>query len=214
MEKCNNDSLKLILGDNYYCKNDHEIDQYFSGSRALFFYFIDQYIDIANYSKPNKKFFYRIENIISKESYTVNHLNFNPSSIKTHNGLIFDNVIEEFSYVYERNDPYVYSSDSSNIYMAYCFWLKNRLLRYERIYKRIQDIISIIGGVFEFISFVSIVLNYLYSKFIVLWDTEILLFSSFEEYEKKQKETENNNSANNFNSINHLLKIKDNEINF
>ena len=98
--------------------------------------------------------------------------------------------------------------------MAYCFWLKNRLLRYERIYKRIQDIISIIGGVFEFISFVSIVLNYLYSKFIVLWDTEILLFSSFEEYKKKQKETENNNSANNFNSINHLLKIKDNEINF
>jgi len=98
--------------------------------------------------------------------------------------------------------------------MAYCFWLKNRLLRYERIYKRIQDIISIIGGVFEFISFVSIVLNYLYSKFIVLWDTEILLFSSFEEYEKKQKESENNNSANNFNSINHLLKVKDNEINF
>ena len=214
VEKCNNDSLKLILGDNYYCKNDHEIEQYFSGNRALFFYFIDQYIDIANYKKPNKKFFYRIENIISKESYTVNHLNFNPSSIKTHNGLIFDNIIEETSYVYERNDPYVYSFDSSNIYMAYCFWLKNRLLQYERIYKRIQDIISIIGGVFEFISSVSIVLNYLYSKFIVLWDTEKLLFSSIEEYEKKQKESENNNSTNNFYSNNHLIKLKEKEINF
>jgi hypothetical protein len=214
VEKCNNDSLKLILGDNYYCKNDHEIDQYFSGSRALFFYFIDQYIDISNYKSPNKKFFYRIENVISKESYTVNHLNFNPSSIKTHNGLILDNIIEEFSYVYERNDPYVYSSDSSNIYMAYCFWLKNRLLKYERIYKRIQDIISIIGGIFEFISSLSIILNYLYSKFIVLWDTKLLLFSSIEEYEKKEKESENNNNANNFNSINNLLKVKDKEINF
>ena len=160
VEKCNNDSLKLILGEKYYCKNDNEIDQYFSGSKGIYFYFIDQYIDIANYKTPNKKFFYRIENILSKESYTVNHLNFNPSSIKTHNGLIFDNIKEEFSYVYERNDPYVYSFDSSNIYMAYCFWLKNRILSYERIYKRIQDIISIIGGVFEFISFVSIVLNY------------------------------------------------------
>jgi len=158
VEKCNNDSLKFILGDNYYCKNDHEIEQYFSGSRAVF-YFINQYTDIANYKNPNKKFFYRIENILSKESYTVNHLNFNPSSIKTHNDLIFGNIIEEFSYIYERNDPYVYSSDSSNVYMAYCFWLKNRLLRYERFYKRIQDIISIIGGVFEFISFVSIALN-------------------------------------------------------
>ena len=214
VEKCNNDSLKFILGDNYYCKNDHEIDQYFSGSRAFFFYFIDQYTDIANYKNPNKKFFYRIENIISKESYTVNHLNFNPSSIKTHNGLIFDNIIEEFSYIYERNDPYVYSSDSSNVYMAYCFWLKNRLLSYERFYKRIQDIISIIGGVFEFISFVSIVLNYLYSKFIILWDTEILLFSTIEEYEKKQKESENNISTNNFNSVNNLLKLKDKQINF
>jgi len=212
VEKCNNDSLKLILGDNYYCKNDHEIEQYFSGSKAFFFYFIDQYIDIANYKEPNKKYFYRIENIISKESYTVNHLNFNPSSIKTHNGLIFDNIKEEFSYVYERNDPYVYSNDSSNINMAYCFWLKNRLLTYKRIYKRIQDIISIIGGIFEFISFTSIVVNYLYSKFIVLWDTEILLFSSIEENKKKHKESENNNSANNFNSINNLLKLK--QINF
>ena len=156
VEKCNNDSIKLILGEKYYCKSDNEINQYFSGSKGIFFYFIDQYIDISNYKKPNKKFFYRIENILSKESFTVNHLNFNPSSIKTHNGLIFDNIKEEFSYVYERNDPYVYSVDSSNIYMVYCFWLKNRLLCYERIYKRIQDIISIIEGVFEFIYFTSI----------------------------------------------------------
>ena len=156
VEKCNNDSIKLILGEKYYCKSDNEIDQYISGSQILYFYFIDQYIDISNYKKPNKKFFYRIENVLSQESFTVNHLNFNPSSIKTHNGLIFDNIKEEFSYVYERNDPYVYSVDSSNIYMVYCFWLKNRLLCYERIYKRIQDIISIIEGVFEFIYFTSI----------------------------------------------------------
>ena len=100
MEKCNNDSIKLILGEKYYCKSDNEINQYFSGSKGIFFYFIDQYIDISNYKKPNKKFFYRIENILSKESFTVNHLNFNPSSIKTHNGLIFDNINEEFSYVH------------------------------------------------------------------------------------------------------------------
>lgn len=210
VDKCNNDSLKLILGENYYCKNDSEIDQYFSGSQGFHFYFIDQYIDISNYKEPNKKFFYRIENLLSKESYTVNHLNFNPSSIKTHNGLIFDNIKEEFSYVYERNDPYVYSVDSSNIYMAYCFWLKNRLLSYERIYKRIQDIISIIGGVSEFMTFVSIFLNYLYSKFIVLWDTEKLLFSYIEDYEKKQKDENNNN----LNSNNNLIKLQDKQINF
>ena len=55
--------------------------------------------------------------------------------------------------------------------------------------------------------------GYLYSKFIVLWDTEKLLFSSIEEYEKKQKESENNISTNNFNSVNNLLKLKE-QINF
>ena len=210
VEKCNNDSIKLILGEKYYCKSDNEINQYFSGSKGIFFYFIDQYIDISNYKKPNKKFFYRIENILSKESFTVNHLNFNPSSIKTHNGLIFDNINEEFSYVYERNDPYVYSIDSSNVYMAYSFWLKNRLVSYVRTYKRIQDIISIIGGVFEFIYFTSLSLNYFYSKFIVLFDSEILLFSCFEEYKKIQKENKYNN---NLNSINNLVNINHKQIN-
>jgi len=210
VEKCNNDSIKLILGEKYYCKSDNEINQYFSGSKGIFFYFIDQYIDISNYKKPNKKFFYRIENILSKESFTVNHLNFNPSSIKTHNGLIFDNINEEFSYVYERNDPYVYSIDSSNVYMAYSFWLKNRLVSYVRTYKRIQDIISIIGGVFEFIYFTSLSLNYFYSKFIVLFDSEILLFSCFEEYKKIQKENKYNN---NLNYINNLVNINHKQIN-
>jgi hypothetical protein len=93
--------------------------------------------------------------------------------------------------------------------MAYCFWLKNRILSYERIYKRIQDIISIIGGVFEFIYFSSIVMNYLYSKFIVLLDSEILLFSSIEEYEKRKKENRYNN---NLNLINNLVKNNNKQI--
>ena len=37
VEKCNNDALKLILGDNYYYKNEHEIDQIFQAVKHFFF---------------------------------------------------------------------------------------------------------------------------------------------------------------------------------
>ena len=99
--------------------------------------------------------------------------------IKTHNGLIFDHINNELSYSYERNDV-VTSYDNNKIYTVYYLWLNNRINYYERNYKRIQDIISSIGGIFHFITFVSIFINSLYNNYIVLSDTESLLNSLIE----------------------------------
>ena len=141
---------------------------------------------MSNYKEPNIKFFYRIENVLSKENYSVNHINFNPSLITTHNGIFFDNIKKELSFVYDRNDAFVYQSDSNskNIYIIYYLWLKNRMLDYERIYRRLQDIISDIGGISEFVTFIATLLNYFYNEYIVLYDTENLLNSFFEEQDK------------------------------
>ena len=51
------------------------------------------------------------------------------------------------SYTFERNDVFTYNEPNSNIYCIYNFWLKNRMQCFERIYKKIQDVISDIGGV-------------------------------------------------------------------
>ena len=206
IDKCNQETLELIFGKNYTCKSDNEIDIYFSGVYGCHLYFIDEYIDVSNYKEPNKKFIYRIENSFSKEIYSVNNLNFNPSMIKTHNGLIFDNIEEELSYSFDRNDVLTYSTDSNNIYMIYYFWLKNRLLIYERIYKRIQDIISIIGGICESVTFFSSFVNCFYHNYIILFDTKTLLFSSIEELEKRiQKTISFKNSINNENIASDIL---------
>jgi len=117
IDKYNQKTLELIFGKNYTCKSDNEIDIYFSGVYGCHLYFIDEYIDVPNFKEPNKKFIYRIENSFSKEIYSVNNLNFNPSMIKTYNGLIFDNIEEELSYSFDRNDVLTYSTDSNNIYM-------------------------------------------------------------------------------------------------
>ena len=62
--------------------------------------------------------------------------------------------------------------------MAYVFWLKNSMYYNKRIYKRIPEIISSIGGVYQFITIISIYINSLYNHYIVLSDTEHILHSS------------------------------------
>ena len=48
----------------------------------------------------------------------------------------------------------------------------------KRSYKRIQDVISSIGGIYQFIIVVSICINKLFNNYIILSDTEILLNTS------------------------------------
>ena len=45
--------------------------------------------------------------------------------------------------------------------MVYCFFLKNIQEYYERTYKRIQDVISSIGGINQAITIIAIYLNYI-----------------------------------------------------
>ena len=209
VDKCNEDTLKLVFGENYNCKEEDEVNEYFTGICGINLYIIDHYIDVLNYKEPNRKFLFRIENSLSKKTYSTNHLNFNPSSITTHNGILSDNIIEEISYVYDRNDVFTNPVDSNNIYMIYCFWLKNRINSYERIYQRIQDIISDIGGISEIISILASIINRIYNSYIILFDTEKVLFSIFESQEKSTKK------KNNVDNNNEPDKLKeDNQPNF
>lgn len=195
IDRCNNNIIKLILGEGYECQKKSEFEEIYNNFSLYgdaFIYLLNHYIDILNYTNPYKKYFYEIETFLSKNSFTTNHLNFNPSIVKTHNGLFFDNIKEEKAHIFERND--VFNMDKNDIFCAYVFWLKNGMYYNERIYKRIPDIIPSIGGVYQFITIISIYINALYNKYIVLSDTENLLHSSIHTekriHNKKEKERE------------------------
>ena len=174
IEGCREDSIKLILGEGYdKCKKDTTKEL-----NTAYFYFINNYIDVLNYKNPNIKFLYRIENSMYNKGYYQNNLNFNPVIIKSHYGLFLDEIKEETSYIYERNDVTTVDDDNNNIYTAYYFWLKNSVHYYERTYKRIQDVISKIGGITQFVLIVSTYINKFFNQYIVLCDTQILLSSS------------------------------------
>ena len=177
--KCNEDILNLILGEGHHCKNNSEVDEYFEskGVKVLNFYFVDNNVNILNYKNPLSKYIYKLESTIYQNQYPINNLNFNPLTIETSNGLIFDNIEQEISYIFQRNDVFISETKEKGIYCAFCIWLKNTNMFYERSYQRIQDIFSYIGGVNNIINILAVMINKLYNRYIILYDTEKLLLS-------------------------------------
>lgn len=196
IEKCKNDNLRRILGLNN-CKSNEIIDNYIY-SNAIVLRIIDHYSDVLNYKEPFTKYFYSISNLLFPKSYTINNMNFNPALIKTHNGIILDNVVEERSFLFSQNEKVtmdeeieikddegrpIYNENNEKMYRStgivssYYFWLQNRLQIYERNYKRLQDILSNIGGLSRTFFLCANIINALFSSFMTISDTEELVLS-------------------------------------
>ena len=200
VERCQDNTMKLIFGNDAKCRDNSEIDEILELGAVSHFYFIDQYIDVFNYKEPVRKYFYRIENKIEKNVYTTNHLNFNPSVLVSHNGVVFDKIEEQMSYVYDRNDAFV-GKEAENIYMDYYLWLNNRMQYFERTYKKMQDVFSDIGGISKFITFVAIFINQFYNNYIIFYDTKILLTTSLDTKENSNKNNKRRIEKNNMEFI-------------
>ena len=227
MEKCEEDTLELILGKGNKCNNISE--NYFSGNWGTKFNFIDNLVSVLEYKKPNKQYIYTIENTLDKDNFSINHINFNPSVIKTYNGVIFENLIKEFSYIFDRNDVFMEANKNNNIFMIFTLYMKNRMQCYKRIYKSIQDVLSDIGGVSEFITLLASHINSFYNNYNILFDFDKLISTSINKKNKNKikndkeltnidinshnietnkSETENTNFENNLNSNNEIINKK------
>ncbi len=114
---------------------------------------------------------------------------------------------EEKSYVFERNVASIVNDDSTNLYMSYTFYLRNTMNFYQRTYKKIQDIISSIGGISQVINISAIFLNKIYNNFIVLYDTEELLNSLITSERRKHKK-----DSKKMYSRRNLKKLEENDI--
>ena len=173
LEKCRNDSLKL-LADRQYCNTDEHIVKYIQKS-SINLQLIDNYADVLNYENPFTKYFYSISNGLFEESYTTNHLNFNPATLITNDAIFFDNDKKSFAYIYQQNEKVTAKSDDSGIYVAFYYWMQNNMQYYERKYRNFQDALSDIGGLGSLILNLAYILNFLISNFTILFDTEELL---------------------------------------
>ena len=170
VEKCRNTTLKL-LSDGKYCKPKEDIKKYIR-SNSINFQLIDQFTDILNYTTPYRKYFYSISNGLFEESYTTNHLNLNPTKLISDEGTFFVSKKETLSYFFDLNEKVTASSGDSGIYVAFYFWMQNRMQYYERVYEKVQDVLSDVGGLCSIVLTIAELINFLVSKYINLFDTQ------------------------------------------
>ena len=122
IQKCNNETIKHILGNGYQCKNDSELDNYFDvkGTRFFHLYFVNNYVNISNYKNPYFSYFYRMEIQLNLKEYSINEINFYEVDVITHDGLIFNNIKENISYIYDRDSVNIFEKGTKDIYVGFC----------------------------------------------------------------------------------------------
>ena len=182
MKKCENTDLRLKTSGS--CAPQDEIEKYLEHT-SINFRIIDHYADVLNYRTPFTKYLYAITSGIFNNSYTINHLNFNPALMQTHNGIFFDNIVETPAYFFTQNEK-ITSEGKTSIFGGFYFWMQNVQQYYERHYKRLQDILSDIGGIGSIVLMAAEAINYLVVNYIILLDTEELVLKADESNFKKK----------------------------
>ena len=187
MQRCDEADPFLIENGGPPCKSRTEIDSIVDYV-SFNFQIIDHYADMLNYDMPFTKYFYEVTSSIDDGTFRIQHLNFNPATMLTHNGFFFDNQVFEHSYFFTQNEKQTIEDTkntttntiertTSGCLIGVYFWMQNTLQYYERNYDRIQDILSDIGGISSIVLTIAGVINLLIHNFIVILDSEDLALS-------------------------------------
>ena len=173
IEKCRNDTLRF-KSNNKWCKSTNYIVEYME-TRAINFQVIDQFTDVLNYKKPLFKYFYAVSDGFNEKTFTANHLNFNPVTVTTNDGIFIDKQSNIVSYYFDQNEKKVIDTENTGIYSAFYFWLQNRMLYQERTYTKIQEALSDIGGLGSIVLLIAEFINFLVSRFTIINDIDEFL---------------------------------------
>ena len=190
MQRCDKASEFLTENGEPTCKSATEISSVVD-SVSFNFQIIDFYADMLNYDMPFTKYFYEVTSSITTDNFIIQHLNFNPAKMITHNGYFFDNQVEEKAYFFTQNEKQTVTQNgldkegegksTNGCLIGVYFWMQNTLQYYERTYDRIQDVLSDIGGISSIVLTIAGILNLLIHNFIVILDTEDLALNTEQE---------------------------------
>ena len=97
--------------------------------------------------------------------------------MRTHNGLFMDNLLQEKTHSFIQNEKLTVNKQGKNAISAFYFWMQNNMIYNERYYKKFQNLLSNIGGLGSFILLIGLFINTLVSYYVILLDTQDLIFS-------------------------------------
>ena len=90
IEKCQQDTLELIMGEGNTCNSDSEISDKIDDGLYAILSFVDYYIDLDNYDDPEKKYLTDIYDDMQKEFYIKNEVTLSHLTVKTTKGILFN----------------------------------------------------------------------------------------------------------------------------
>ena len=182
IQRCDK-SPNILKSQGPECKSEEEITNVIN-KVSLNYQLIDNYADMLNYEIPFTKYFYEVTSAITNGVYIINHLNFNPAKMITHNGLILEHIEEVPSYFFTQNEKHTIDKSvlteeqtTNGCLIGIYFWMQNTLQHFERNYNRIQDILSDIGGVSSIVVTLGYYTNLLVHNYIIVLDTQELVLS-------------------------------------
>jgi len=172
IKKCQNTTFRK----QYFqaCDSIEEINEYLDNT-FISFTILDHYVDVLNYEEPITKFQYALTSGVKSNSYVAHNLNFNPGLVKTYDNLFIDNTKEQNTYFFHQNAQTTSSSEGKEFLGVFMMWLQNSQQYYERRYPKIQDALPQIGGFVSIAIMIAKCINYLISRFTMLYDTQQLI---------------------------------------
>ena len=90
IERCQQDTLDLIMGEGYTCNNDSRIYEKIGKSLYAYLSFLDYYIDLDDYHNPEKKYLAEIYDEMQNEFYMKNEITLSHITVETSKGILFN----------------------------------------------------------------------------------------------------------------------------
>ena len=188
IERCQQDTLDLIIGEGFTCKNDSRIYEKIGESLYAYLSFLDYYIDLDDYHNPEKKYLTEIYDEVQNEFYIKNEITLSHITVETSKGILFNRSKKKKIYDYDDSEKtIIYRKDDNNtIYNSFTFDLSNIRKIYSRKYKNLIDIFSSIGGFAKIIKVIANLIIKYYNEYNILYDTKELISNLYND-DKEEK---------------------------
>ena len=90
IEKCEEDTLQLVLGEGQKCKSELEVRNIIKNGTWIDFAILDHYVNLLDFENPKNVYWLTTENIINNDALFINNLYFNPLTISSSHGYFLD----------------------------------------------------------------------------------------------------------------------------
>ena len=188
IEKCQQDTLELIMGKGSTCNSDSEIHNKIDEGLFAILYFVDYYIDLEDYDNSEKRYLTEISDDMQNEFYINNEITLAHLTVQTSKGFLFNRKKKKDIYDYDDSEKIIsYKKDNNlSIYNTFTFNLSNIRKINSRRYKNLIDIFSNIGGFAKIIKVIAKLVIRYYNQYNILYDTKELITNLYNE-DKKEK---------------------------